>query len=63
MSKLQVSDELWSFVAPLLPPELPKPKGGRPAVPARVALTGVLFVLRGGIPGGCCRKRWAAAAA
>ena len=29
---------------------LSKPKGGRPPVPARAALTGILFVLRTGIP-------------
>jgi len=50
MSKPLVSDELWAIVAPLLPPEPPKPKGGRPRVPDRAALTGILFVLKTGIP-------------
>jgi transposase len=50
MSKPLVSDELWTTLAPLLPPERPKPKGGRPRVPDRAALTGILFVLRSGIP-------------
>ena len=45
-----VSDELWSKVAPLLPVEPPKPLGGRPRVPDRAALTGILFVLKTGIP-------------
>jgi transposase len=45
-----VSDELWAIIEPLLPPERPKPKGGRPPVPNRAALTGILFVLRSGIP-------------
>ena len=45
-----VSDELWALVAPLLPPEPPKPKGGRPRVPDRAALTGIIFVLKSGIP-------------
>jgi transposase len=45
-----VSDALWSIIEPLLPPPRPKPKGGRPAVPARAALTGILFVLKSGIP-------------
>ena len=44
-----VSDELWAVIAPLLPPERPKPKGGRPRVPDRAALAGILFVLKGGI--------------
>ncbi len=50
MGKPLVSDELWSFIEPLLPPEPAKPKGGRPRVPARAALTGILFVLHTGLP-------------
>ena len=45
----QVSDELWEAIAPLIPPEPPKPKGGRPPVAPRKALGGILFVLRTGI--------------
>jgi len=41
---------LWALVAPLLPPEPPKPKGGRPRVSDRAALTGIIFVLKSGIP-------------
>ena len=50
MAKPLVSDELWAEIEPLLPPERPKPKGGRPRVPDRACLTGILFVLRSGIP-------------
>jgi transposase len=50
MGKPLVSDELWETIAPLLPPEQPKPKGGRPRVPDRAALTGIIFVLKSGIP-------------
>ena len=50
MAKLLVSDALWAEIEPLLPPEPPKPKGGRPRVPDRACLTGILFVLRSGIP-------------
>jgi transposase len=50
MAKPLVPDELWAEVAPLLPPEPPKPKGGRPRVPDRACLTGIVFVLRSGIP-------------
>jgi transposase len=50
MAKPLVSDALWELIAPLLPPEPPKPEGGRPRVPDRAALTGILFVLRSGIP-------------
>ena len=50
MAKLLVPDDLWAVIAPLLPPEQPKPKGGRPPIPDRAALTGILFVLRTGLP-------------
>src|SRR5947207_12490240 len=49
MAKPLVTDELWARIAPLLPPVRPKPKGGRPPVPDRKALTGILFVLKTGI--------------
>src|SRR5690606_11157184 len=45
-----VSDELWAAIEPLLPPEPPKPKGGRPRIADRKVLAGILFVLRTGIP-------------
>jgi len=44
-----VSDALWREIEPLLPPELPKPKGGRPRVPDRACLEGMVFVLCTGI--------------
>lgn len=50
MAKPLVSDALWAAIEPLLPLEPPKPKGGRPRVPDRACLTGILFVLRSGIP-------------
>jgi transposase len=50
MAKELVSDELWEIVEPLLPEEPPKPRGGRPRLDDRAALTGMLFVLKSGIP-------------
>lgn len=51
MAKPLLPDELWAIIEPLLPPlPTPGPKGGRPAVPHRAALTGILFVLKTGIP-------------
>ncbi len=44
-----VSDELWSLAEPLLPKPGPKKVEGRPRVPDRQALCGILFVLHTGI--------------
>ena len=49
MSKPLVPDELWEVIEPLLPPEPLKPKGGRPRIPNRAALTGIVFVLKTGL--------------
>jgi transposase len=61
MGKLLVPDELWALVEPILPKHTPSPKGGKPRTPDRVCLTGILFVLKTGIPWedfpqemGCC---------
>ena len=61
MAKLLVTDELWKVVSPLIPKHVPSRKGGHPPVNDRVCLTGILFVLKTGIPWedfphemGCC---------
>src|SRR5215213_8829868 len=61
MATLLVTDDLWAVVEPLLPKHEPSPKGGHPRVPDRVCLTGILFVLKTGLPWedfpqemGCC---------
>ena len=46
-----MSDELWEIIEPLLPEEPPKPKGGRPRIDDRAALTGIVFVLKSCMPG------------
>jgi transposase len=52
--RVLVTDELWAIVEPLLPKrrvsEARRRKGGRPRVPDRATLTGILFVLQTGIP-------------
>ena len=50
MAKPILTDKLWEVIAPLLPAEPPKPMGGRPRISDRAALTGILFVLRSGLP-------------
>lgn len=51
MAKKLVDDALWEVVHPLLPPPPPHPSGrGRPRLSDRAALTGILFVLKSGIP-------------
>lgn len=50
MAKPLLPDELWNFIEPLLPARTPSPKGGRPRLSDRAALTGILLVLKTGIP-------------
>ena len=61
MAQMLVSDALWAIVEPLLPQHPPSPKGGHPRVPDRVCLTGLIFLLKNGLPWeefpqemGCC---------
>ena len=49
-AKELVTAELWEVIEPLLPREPPKPKGCRPRIENRAALTGIVFVLKSGIP-------------
>jgi transposase len=50
MASPLVPDALWAEIEPLLPAARPRPQGGRPPVSNRAALTGILFVLKSGIP-------------
>jgi len=52
MSERLIDDALWSRIEPLLPkpPRRRWKAMGRPRIPDRAALTGILFVLRSGIP-------------
>jgi transposase len=53
MSKPLIDDELWNIIEPLLPRRKRRRKknpGRLPAVSDRAALTGIVFVLRSGIP-------------
>lgn len=53
-----VDDELWEIVGPLLPPEPVKPKGGRPRMPPRAVFSGIVYVLKTGIPWGLLPKEF-----
>jgi len=50
MSKLLVTDELWNAIRHIFPERTVSPKGGRPPKDDRLCLTGILFVLKTGIP-------------
>ena len=49
MAKPLLPDELWEVIEPRLPALRRSPRGGRPPVGNREALTGILFVLKTGI--------------
>lgn len=52
MAKVLVHDELWELIRPLLPTSKPRRfrYPGRKRMSDRLALTGILFVLKSGIP-------------
>src|SRR5258707_715627 len=66
----RVSDAVWELTASLIPPPPPKKKEGRPRVPDRQVLDGIIYVLRTGcqwkqVPkefssGSTCHKRFSA---
>jgi transposase len=52
MSQRLIDDALWARIEPLLPkpPRRRWKTMGRPRVPDRAAMTGIVFVLRSGLP-------------
>lgn len=50
MSTSLLPDALWNLIQPFLPSAPNRPKGGRPRLSERAYLTGIVFVLRSGIP-------------
>jgi transposase len=50
MAAALLPDPLWDLVEPFLPTPPRRPKGGRPRVSDRACLTGIVFVLRSGVP-------------
>ncbi len=49
MAKEILTDELWAVIEPLLPPPVARPHGGRPRLPDRAVLRGIIFVLKTGL--------------
>jgi transposase len=43
-----LADEVWQRVKPVIPPEAPKPKGGRPRMDDRKARDAIFYVMRTG---------------
>ena len=50
MAAVLLPDALLDLIEPLLPASPPRLNGGRPRLQDRACLTGILFVLRSGIP-------------
>ena len=50
MTRKRIPEALWKTIAPLLPEPKPSPKGGRPPVPNRACLEGIIFILKTGMP-------------
>src|ERR1700674_4898756 len=50
MAAALLPDLLWDLVEPFFPILARRPQGGRPRVSDRACLTGIVFVLRSGIP-------------
>jgi transposase len=50
MATALLPDALWDLVEPFMPIPPRRPQGGRPRVSDRACLTGIVFILRSGIP-------------
>lgn len=44
----EIPDDLWQLIEPILPADKPPGSNGRPRVPNRTVLNGILYVLRTG---------------
>lgn len=53
-----IPDELWQMLKPLLPREKERDSPGRPALPHRQVLNGILYVLRSGCQWKSLKTEW-----
>ncbi len=58
MYRGDLTNEEWERLRPLLPPQAPGPKGGRPPLDHRRIINGILWVLRTGAPWRDLPKRY-----
>jgi len=54
----EVPEGLWAKIERILPPDKPAGSRGRPALPNRQVLNGILFVLRSGCQWKGLKKEW-----
>jgi len=54
----EIPDGLWEKIEQILPPEKPAGSRGRPALPNRQVVNGILFVLRSGCQWKGLKKEW-----
>lgn len=47
-SGFELTDEQWDLISEFFPEPPPRPQGGRPPVPARLCVEGILWMLRSG---------------
>ena len=57
MAKPVLDDALWELIEPVLPPDVAKPKGGRPPLDNRRVLTGLVLCAQDGHPLGVFAAR------
>ena len=58
LEQLNILDDLWNEIKNLLPDEKPENTIGRPIVPYRIVLNGIVFILRTGSVENVTQRIW-----